>query len=134
MSSPFTHRFRVRYAEVDLQSVVFNSRYLEYADMILTEFWRVLGLHYTDDDAMEFHVVKAVVEFKQPIRADEEIDGTAATTRIGSSSVTTEIRLYGTGGEDDLRSVVELVHVHVDLESGKPVPIPEDAKARLLAK
>ena len=72
---------------------------------------------------MEFHVVKAVVEFRQPIRADEEIDGTAVTTRVGSSSLTTEIRFYGMGGEDDLRSVIELVHVHVDLDSGKPMPV-----------
>jgi len=27
-SFPFVHRFRVRYAEVDPQSVVFNARYL----------------------------------------------------------------------------------------------------------
>lgn len=133
-NTPFTHRFRVRYSEVDPQSVVFNSRYLEYADLVLTEYWRSIGLHFTGDNVLEFHVVKAVVEFKQPIRADEEIDGTAVTTRIGSSSVTIEIRLYGMGGEDDLRAVVELVYVHVDLESGKPVSIPEDAKARLLAK
>lgn len=133
-SHPFTHRFRVRYAEVDPQSVVFNSRYLEYADLILTEYWRSIGLHFTGENVLEFHVVKAVVEFKQPIRADEEIDGTATTTRIGSSSVTIEIRLYGMGGADDLRAIIELVYVHVDLESGKPMPIPEDAKTRMLAK
>jgi len=132
--APFTHRFRVRYAEVDPQSVVFNSRYLEYADLIITEYWRAIDLHFSGDDALEFHVVKATVEFKQPIRADEEVDGTAVTTRIGSSSVTTEVRFYGMGGEDDLRSIVELIHVHVDLESGEPIPIPDDAKTRLLAK
>jgi len=132
--SPFTHRFRVRYAEVDPQSVVFNSRYLEYADLIITEYWRAIDLHFSGDDALEFHVVKATVEFKQPIRADEEVDGTAVTTRIGSSSVTTEVRFYGMGGEDDLRSIVELIHVHVDLENGKPIPISDDAKTRLLAK
>lgn len=131
-NSPFTHRFRVRYAEVDPQSVVFNSRYLEYADLMITEYWRSLDLHFSGDDALEFHAVKAVVEYRQPIRLDEEIDGTAATTRIGSSSVTTEIRFYGAGGTDDLRSVVELVHVHVDLDSGKPIPIPDSARERLM--
>ncbi|MGP1284043.1 MAG: acyl-CoA thioesterase [Parasphingopyxis sp.] len=134
MPGPFTHRFRVRYAEVDPQSVVFNSRYLEYADLILTEYWRALDLHFSGDDALEFHVVKAVVEYKRPIRADEEIDGTAETLRIGTSSVTTEIALYGLDGEDDLRASIELVHVHVDLENGTPVPIPDHARARLLAK
>lgn len=129
---PFTHRFRVRYAEVDPQSVVFNSRYLEYADVIITEYWRAIDMHFSGDDALEFHVVKAVVEFTQPIRADEEVDGTAVTTRIGNSSVTTEIRFYGMGGKDDLRSIVELIHVHVDLDSGKPIPIPAGARTKLM--
>ena len=71
---------------------------------------------------------------QRSIRADEAVDGTAVTTRIGSSSVTTEIRFYGLGGEDDLRSIVELIHAHVDLENGEPIPIPDDAKTRLLAK
>lgn len=135
MHAPFTHRFRVRYAEVDPQSVVFNSRYLEYADLMITEYWRSIDLHFSGEDALEFHVVKATVEFVQPIRADEEIDGTAATSRIGTSSVTTEIELYGLNdkerGEDDLRAKIELVHVHVDLDSGKPTPIPEGAHAKL---
>lgn len=135
MPAPFTHRFRVRYAEVDPQSVVFNSRYLEYADLMITEYWRSIDLHFSGEDALEFHVVKATVEFVQPIRADEEIDGTATTGRIGNSSVTTEIELYGLNdkerGEDDLRATIELVYVHVDLDSGKPTPIPEGARAKL---
>jgi acyl-CoA thioester hydrolase len=134
MPSPFTHRFRVRYSEVDQQSVVFNSRYLEYADVIITEYWRAIDLHFSGEDALEFHVVKAVVEFKAPIRADEEIDGTAITTRIGSSSVTTEIAFFGLGGEEDLRASITLVHVHVDLDNGRPIPIPDTARTRLLAK
>lgn len=132
MAAPFTHRFRVRYAEVDPQSVVFNSRYLEYADLIITEYWRSIDIHFSGEQALEFHVVKAVVEFKQPIRADEEIDGKAVTSRIGRSSATTEIGLYGLDGADDLRATIELVHVHVDLDSGKPIPIPDDVRTRFL--
>lgn len=134
MTTFFTHRFRVRYAEVDPQSVVFNSRYLEYADLLITEFWRERDVHFSGEQALEFHVVKAVVEFVQPIRADEWVIGKAVTSRIGTSSVTTEITLCGEGGDDDVRSRIELVHVHVDLESGKPLPIPDDVRARLLAK
>ena len=68
---PFTHRFRVRYSEVDPQSVVFNARYLDYADLIVTEYWRALDIHFSGGDAIEFHVVKALVEFRAPIRADQ---------------------------------------------------------------
>jgi acyl-CoA thioester hydrolase len=33
----FSHNFRVRYSEVDPQAVVFNARYLDYADLGVTE-------------------------------------------------------------------------------------------------
>jgi acyl-CoA thioester hydrolase len=31
MAEPFRHRFRVRYAECDAQSVVFNAHYFAYS-------------------------------------------------------------------------------------------------------
>lgn len=135
----FRHRFRVRYAEVDPQSVVFNSRYLEYADLIITEYWRECGLHFAGEGALEFHVVRAEVDFVQPIRADEMIEGRAWTTRIGTSSVTTLIELHGdpeppgAGPAQDLRARINLVHVHVDLASGRPVAVPDAARRALAA-
>lgn len=125
----FTHRFRIRYAEVDAQAVVFNSRYLEYADLVLTEYWRGLGLNMDGDMPLEVHVARAVVDYKKPIRFDEEIDGLIRTARIGRSSIVTEIALYAA---DDLRATIELVHVHVDLASGVSIPVPEAARARLM--
>ncbi len=129
---PFTHRFRVRYSEVDPQSVVFNSRYLEYADLVITEYWRERDIHFSGEEALEFHVVKAVVEFVQPIRADEWVTGKARTARVGKSSLVTEIALYGVNGEDDLRATIELVNVHVDLATGKSLPVPDSVRERLL--
>ena len=40
----FSVRKRVRYAEIDAQAVVFNSRYLEYFDIGITEYWRAAGV------------------------------------------------------------------------------------------
>jgi acyl-CoA thioester hydrolase len=122
----FSTRVRVRYAEIDGQMVVFNSRYLEYADIAITEYWRAVGLR--DDPqwaALEFHVVRAVVDFKAPIRFDEEIDLLARTTRIGRSSMAAAIEIHGAGSADDLRAEIEIVNVHVDLTSGTPLPIPD---------
>ena len=36
---------RVRYAEIDAQAVMFNSRYLEYFDLGITEYWRAAGVY-----------------------------------------------------------------------------------------
>ena len=133
MAEVFTHRFRVRYAEVDPQSVVFNSRYLEYADIIITEYWRSLGIHFTGTDALEFHVARAEIDFVKPLRADEWVIGKGWTERVGTSSVVTRIELHGESG-DDLRSSITLVHVHVDLETGQAIPVTGDVRALMLGE
>lgn len=137
----YTHSFRVRYAECDLQSVVFNSRYLEYADLLITEYFRDRGIGFSGENSLEFHVARAVVDFRKPILVDEVIEGHVWCERIGNSSMTTGIKLLGAnsagssgGGEDDLRADIELVHVHVDLESGQALPIPAHARAALLGE
>ena len=139
MSDPFTYRFRVRYAELDPQGVVFNARYLEYADLIVTEYWRDRELRMWGEGALEFHVANANVNFRKPIRAEEMIEGRAMTVKIGNSSMVTRIELYGcTGGGDgpvdsnDLRADIELVNVHVDLETGQSLAIPQSARDALM--
>lgn len=129
----FSTRLRVRYAEIDGQKVVFNSRYLEYADVALTEYWRWLGLAQLPEwRGMEFHVARATVDFKAPFRYDDEIDCWARTERVGTSSLTSRIELchVRTGA---LHTVIELVHVNVDLDAGKPSPVPERVRERMLA-
>ena len=133
MSMTYRHQFRVRYAEVDAQGVVFNSRYLEYADVVLTEYWREIGLHFSGEGAMEFHVGTATVVYRAPIRSDELVEGRIRTERIGTSSVTSVLELHGAGQDHDLRAEITLVHVHVDLETGKAIPLPDSARAVLTA-
>lgn len=127
---PFLHRFRVRFAEVDPQSVVFNSRYLEYADLVTTEFMRAKGLVVDGQPLFDAHVAHAAVTFEKPIRADEEIDGLMRVDRIGRSSIVKRVELHGAGHEDR-RAIIELVYVHVDLATGKSSPVPDLIRARL---
>jgi acyl-CoA thioester hydrolase len=130
--STFSHRFRVRYSEVDPQGVVFNSRYLEYADFAIVEYWRAMHLGPGDPDWPECHVGTATVRYVKPIRMDELIDAHVRVSRFGTASMSWAIELHGAGG-DDLRAAIELIYVHVDLESGRSRPLPESFKARVLA-
>jgi acyl-CoA thioester hydrolase len=115
----------VRYAEIDGQAVVFNSRYLEYADVAIIEYFRSLGISTVPGPGTpEFHVAKAIVEFKAPIRFDEQIDLCVRTLRVGRSSWTILIELRG-ALQDDLRATIEEVQVHVDLHSGRASPLPD---------
>ncbi len=131
MMQPFTHTFRVRYAELDPQSVVFNSRYLEYADILVTEFFRDRMAHGMPGE-MEFHVRRAEVDYLAPIRAEEVIEGRLEIERLGNSSMVMGITLSGASdtqpkdpSAEDIRARITLVQVHVDLASGRPLAIPD---------
>jgi acyl-CoA thioester hydrolase len=122
---------RVRYSEIDGQSVVFNSRYLEYADVAITEYLRTHGISIVPGaETPEFHVAKATVEFKSPIRIDEEIDLCVRTRRMGRSSWTLLVEIRG-AAKNDHRATIEEIYVHVDLRSGTTTPIPQWIRAAI---
>ena len=131
---PFSTRFRVRYSEIDGQKIVFNSRYLEYADVALTEFWRWADLTEIGPDWLdaEFNVVRSTIEYKKPLRLDDMIEAFVRIDRIGSSSMTHRIDLCH-ADTGDLHATVEIVSVHVDLEARKSKPIPDSVRVRLEA-
>jgi len=44
----FFHRMRVRWAEVDMQKIVFNAHYLMYFDTAVADYWRAVALPYEE--------------------------------------------------------------------------------------
>lgn len=127
----FGHAFRVRWSETDAQGVVFNARYLDYADVAISEYWRAMGWKAGGDmPLLECHVRKATVLFDAPIKPDEMIEVMARTLHIGNSSMTQLVEIHGVNdaGADDLRASIELVAVHVDLATHTPMPLPDWAR------
>ena len=129
----FSTRFKVRYAEIDGQKVVFNSRYLEYADVAVTEFWDWTGI----GDALgaawhatEFHVRKAAVEYLRPFVYGDTIEAFVRIARIGTTSLTKRLELChaGTGA---LHTIITMVSVNVHLPTGRPAPLAPDPRAFL---
>jgi YbgC/YbaW family acyl-CoA thioester hydrolase len=73
----FFHRLRVRWAEVDMQKIVFNAHYLMYFDTAITDYWRAMALPYHETMEQlegDLYVVKATVEFHASARVDDQID------------------------------------------------------------
>jgi acyl-CoA thioester hydrolase len=132
----FHHPFRVRYSEVDAQGVVFNAHYLTYFDTSITEYFRALGYDYLGEVArtgVDFHLVRSVVEYKAPIRFDEEIDVCVRVARIGRSSITLALAIFGKGTED-LRATGEIVWVSTDQRTHKPVDVDESLRALIASR
>lgn len=120
------HRLRVRWAEVDMQGIVFNAHYLMYFDVGITEYWRQLALPYTE--AMhrlggDLYVRKATLEYAGSARMDDLVDVALRCERIGRSSLTMVGALFL--GERPLVSA-EIVYVFADAaqQGAQPVPAP----------
>ena len=129
----FSTRFKVRYAEIDGQKVVFNSRYLEYVDVAVTEYWEWTAI----DSALgsvwgetEFHVRRTEIDYLKPFVLGDTVEAFVAVTRLGTSSLTQRFELChaDTGA---LHTVIEMVVVNVHLPSGQPAPLAPAVRAFL---
>jgi YbgC/YbaW family acyl-CoA thioester hydrolase len=120
----FFHRLRVRWAEVDMQKIVFNAHYLMYFDTAITDYWRAVALPYEESMHRlegDLYVVKATVEFHASARMDDQIDVAMKCSRIGTSSLTFTGAIFRS---DQHLITGELVYVFADpaTQSSRPVP------------
>lgn len=120
----FFHRLRVRWAEVDMQKIVFNAHYLMYFDTAVADYWRALAMPYEEGMHQlqgDIYVKKATVEFNASARMDDRLDVGLKCGRIGKSSMQFIGGLFR--GEQLLVSC-ELVYVFADpaTQTSKPVP------------
>jgi acyl-CoA thioester hydrolase len=121
---PLSHKLRVRYGECDVQGVVFNSHYLAYFDVSMTELWRAAFGSY---DAMlergvDIVVAEAQLRFRSPARFDDELTLEVAMVSLGNTSLPSRHRVLR--GE---KLLVEgsLRHVMVDSATLAKTPIPD---------
>ena len=93
----FSHRLRVRWAEVDLQQIVFNGHYLMYFDTAIGDYWRALGLPYQASMAQlggDLYVRKATVEYHGSARFDDLLDVFIRCEHIGNTSLRMRCAVY----------------------------------------
>jgi YbgC/YbaW family acyl-CoA thioester hydrolase len=127
----FFHRLRVRWAEVDMQKIVFNAHYLMYFDTAITDYWRALALPYEETMVHlggDLYVKKAGVEYHGSARFDDRLDVALKCDRIGTSSMTFAGAIFR---GDELLITCELIYVFADPSSQTSKPVP-DVLRRLL--
>ncbi len=120
----FLHRMRVRWAEVDMQKIVFNVHYLMYIDTAMADYWRDLGLPYEATLASlggDLFVKKSTLEYHASARFDELIDVGLRCARVGTSSITFVAAIYR---DQTLLVHGELVYVYADPSSQQSQPVP----------
>ena len=133
MTPPFRHRIRVRYSECDPQGVVFNANYFAYFDIALTELWREVAGGYAEmmEDGLDMQVVEASARYKAPARFDDELDIDIEVTRLGTTSMVTDLAIRR---GDTLLVEGRLAHVFVDAKTLAKTPIPDRLRTALGAE
>ena len=122
----FHHHLRVRWAEVDMQKIVFNPHYLMYYDCAIADYWRALALPYEGAWRQlqgDLFLRKSTLDYRASALLDDRLDVALRCERIGNSSMTFAGAVFR--GER-LLNTVELVYVFADpaSQSSRPVPAP----------
>ena len=126
------HELRVRWAEVDMQKIVFNGHYLTYIDSAIAEYWREIGLPYphgyVDRYGSDIYLRKATVEYLGSAGYDDVLTVCCRVARLGRSSMTFHFEIYR---QAEVLITAELVYVNADPSTMKAAPLPEDLRARV---
>jgi len=125
----FFEAFRVRYAEIDAQGVMFNAHYLTWFDTATFAFFRSTGF-VTKDVFNRFHLVQSLVNYRAPLHFDAEVDVGVRFGRLGNSSLALDFAMFPKGN-DALLTTGEAVMVYMDLQLPEPAPLPQEMRDRI---
>jgi acyl-CoA thioester hydrolase len=128
----FHHPLRVRFADTDMQGIVFNGNYLTYYDVAWTEYFRALGLTWQDLIGLGADTVLArtTMEFKAPARFDQILEIYTRISKIGNTSLTFEFEIYAQGDERVIGTASSL-YVCIDPRTLRPVRVPDGLRSRI---
>jgi acyl-CoA thioester hydrolase len=128
---------RVRWAEIDMQKVVFNGHYLTYIDTAVAEYWREIGLPYPDGYVdrygCDLYLRKATLEYHGSAHYDQTLAVLCRVGRLGRSSMDYRFEIWRDAPtlSDAPLITADLVYVNVDVATRKPTSLPDDLRARV---
>ncbi len=117
--------YRVRFAETDLQGVVFWANYLTYMDTAQMDYLRDIGLPYHEmrKENYDLVAVEAHVEYKAPARFDDLLEVYTRVSEVGNSSFRMDFEVCkAEGGE--LIAKGKTIHCIVAGDTGRSIRVP----------
>ncbi len=121
----FFHRLRVRWAECDMQGIVFNPHYMMYFDVAFTEYMRAVGLPYPAafvELGSDTFMVAVNAAFRGSARYDDELDIGVRTAYFGTTSFRMAFSIRRAGG---VLVDGEATYVNGHRETHAPTALPE---------
>jgi tRNA (guanine37-N1)-methyltransferase len=121
---------RVRWNECDPQGIAFNGAFMDYLEVAHAEYFRHLGVSIyalARRGYFESAMVKVDLEFKSPARLDDVLDLYLRVARVGRSSFTLEVAVYGADG-DRLVAAGRAVYAGFDPATATARPVPAELR------
>ena len=128
----YPHRLplQTRWKDNDVYGHVNNVEYYSFFDTAINAWLiREGGLDIERGDVIGL-CVESHCEFKAALTFPESIEVGLRVGKLGKSSVRYELGIFRAGGGDDeVTAEGHFVHVFVDRETRRPVPIPDPLRA-----
>jgi 4-hydroxybenzoyl-CoA thioesterase len=128
---PFSTRITVRFGDCDPAGLVYYPALFHYCHVAMEEFFGArCGVEYhrlTSESRVGFPTVNARAEFFAPFVYGDVIEAEVWVSRVGNTSAAFEYRLRR-ASDGELRASATLVQVAMNLDTRRPVPVPEDLR------
>jgi acyl-CoA thioester hydrolase len=119
-----------RWMDNDIYGHVNNVVYYAFFDTVINEYLIAEGGLNIHTGGIIGLAVETQCQFFQPLAFPDIVDAGLRTARLGNSSVRYEIGLFRQD-VDDIAAFGSFVHVFVDRQTRRPVPIPETIRTAL---
>jgi len=131
----FTHRFPVRFEDVDYARIVYYPRLFQYCHWTFESFFASeAGISYAqllEKRKVGFPTVHAEADFVSPLRFGDEVRAVMQTARLGTKSITNVYQLYA-GETKKPCAELEIVTVAIHMDTFQALQLPEDLRAAFL--
>ena len=119
-----------RWKDNDVYGHVNNVEYYSFFDTVINEFLIRLGGLDIHAGSVIGLCVESQCTFKQSLAFPDTVDAGLRVAKLGNSSVAYEIGLFR-AGRDEPAALGRFVHVFVDRDDRRPVPLPDHLRTAL---
>ena len=125
----FRHQLTVRFRDCDLFGHVNNAVYFTYMEEARSAYWRALTGDFPYGRQPGVILARAECDYIRPLTPGDQIEIWLGTTKIGRSSMIIDCEMLDRTGAAVAKGRV--VMVAYDHTAGKPVAVPDWARARI---
>ena len=131
MPKVFSHTLQVRFRDCDAMGHANNAVYLTYLEETRFAYWRALwGPDLRAPSAPGIILARAEIDYRRPAQYGDVLDIRMSLDGIGRTSITASYEIVDQEGR--VVANAKSVLVTYDYKAGRPVPVSDDVRARLM--